>query len=340
MAGGFLLMGCFDDIIALRGACTEVTPKSGYYLDDIDLYRGEIEKFIQKPYNDVDSFVTDKILFATKAVQSVMYTEYQHLYLSRSILDGQRIGYTNDNMQLQTGSSNLRGIEIELCNESSFVDFYVSEISLFIDTAGARNIYVYDLLQNKLLDTITITTVANNITTVYPHKTYKSDRKKLNLFIGYDSTNINSYLTSFSTDGCFTCKSNGYKNAWVSVNGAEYTAAESKIASNATPISHTSGISIQYSLKCNHEDWLCNQMGVLALPVLYRTAADIMNYALNTTERFNSKTNLDFEELKNKRDFYDSKYHETLRGALSRMLLPSDRTCFICNDRARVSYVV
>lgn len=333
-------MACFDNIISIRGACDETTPTSGWYLDDIDLYRTEIEQFIQKPWNDADSFVNAKIATAVKSVTDVLYIEYQHRYLSNTILKGARLGYPQENLQIQTGSSNLRGITIELCNESSFVDFYISEMSLFLDTAGVKNIVVYDLIENKLLDTLPVTTVAGNQVTIYPHKTYKSNRKKLQLFIGYDSTGSNSYLTAFSSEGCFSCGTNGYKNAWITVNGAEFTSAENKIMSNVTGISHTSGLSINYSINCNHTDWLCANVGQLAMPILYRTAADIMNYGIDTTQRFNSRTNLDVQELKNKRDFYDAKYHETLRSVLGRMSLPQDRVCFLCNDRARVSYAM
>jgi hypothetical protein len=331
-------MGCFDDLISIKGNCTDVTPTSGFYLDDIDLYRGEVEKFIQEPYNDVDSFVADKISFATKTVARTIHSQYEQNYLSRTILNGERIGFPTDNLQLKTGSNNLRGIEIELCNYDSFVDFYLSDLSLFIDTSGAVNVFVYDLIQNKLLDTIPVTAVAGNITTVYPHKRYHSDRKRLHLFIGYNSTGINSYYTTVQNGSCYSCKNQNKINNWLSVNGADVPVASTKIESNLTSVDHTSGILLNYSLECNHEDWLCTNARSLAMPILFRTAADIMSYAIMTTERFNSRTNIDVNELKAKRDYYEANYKSHLESIASRMLLPSDRICFICNDRVQVSY--
>lgn len=332
-------MGCFDNIIAIRGNCTDTVPTSGFYLDNIDLHRNEIEKFIQNPYNDVDSFVADKTAFAINTVSNTIYTQYQERYLSNTIINSERIGFAQDNLQLKTGANALRGIEVELCNYTSSVDFYMNELSLFIDVSGATNVFVYDLLQNKLLDTISVTAVAGEVVTVYPQKTYKSNRKKLHLFIGYDSTGINSYYTTEYKTGCTTCK-NSNSSRWLNINGAQVLAASQKISSNLTSVGHTSGLSVNYSLTCNHEDWICVNSRSLALPILYRTAADIMHYAINTSERFNSRTNVDIEELKSKRDYYEANYNKQLESVSSRMLLPNDRVCFYCNDRMRTSFTM
>ena len=91
-------------------------------------------------------------------------------------------------------------IEVELCNLNSFVDFYLSELSVHVTSTGNVDVLVYDLFQNKLLDTITVAAIANEVVTVFPNKTYSSDRKNLNLIFVYDSTGVNSIQTSVDTN--------------------------------------------------------------------------------------------------------------------------------------------
>ncbi len=334
-------MSCFSNLIGLRGACTAVAPDSGFYLDQLNITRQEIEKFIEQPYNNPDDFFLDKLEFASQVVANQVYTSFRDKYLTHSVLKSARLGYTQENMQVKAGSGKLMGMQIELCNESSYIDFYLSEISLFLNVTGTTNVLVYDLLQNKLLDTIAVATTANQISTKVVNKTYRSDRKRLHLFIGYDSTGKNSYLTTIGENTCLNCNRNWfYNNSWITANAVEVASADDKIQSNLDGLDHTAGLSMVYSLNCNHADWICTNNNVLAIPIMYRLASDILNYALMTTERFNSRTSIDAVKLTNMRDLYETQYQVHMESAMSRIMLPLDRNCFICQDRQRVSYAM
>src|SRR6185369_7861854 len=99
-------------------------------------------------------------------------------FKASSLLDDSRIGHFNDNLKMIAGDGNLKGINIDLCNSESFLNLFISEMSLQVDKTGDVNILVYDLIQNKLLDTLTIACVANEVSTIYPAKEYYSAKKK------------------------------------------------------------------------------------------------------------------------------------------------------------------
>ena len=114
-----------------------------------------------------------------------------------------------------------------------------------MNTTGNVSVYVYDLIQNKLLDTITVAAVAGNISTYWANKTYTSYRKKMHLFIGYDSSAINSYQSTVSMETCADC-GGGIQpyscNRYVKVVGSKVASASSKILSNTTNMSETGGV--------------------------------------------------------------------------------------------------
>jgi len=77
-------------------------------------------------------------------------------YKGNTAIENFRIGQPEDNLRLIAGSGYLKGVEIDLCQSRSYLDVFVSEIALQLSATQSVDVLVYDLLQNKLLDTITI----------------------------------------------------------------------------------------------------------------------------------------------------------------------------------------
>lgn len=331
-------MSCFDNLISFKGSCSDTTPTSGLYLDMLGFTLDQADDIVQGQEISGENLIADKITFAKEIIVNQITTHLADKFRSNSIIEGQRVGYYYDNQILVAGEANqLKGMRLELCNDDNFVDLFISEISLQVNTTGNVSVFVYDLIQNKLLDTLTVATVAGEVSSSYVNKTYKSKRKKLHLFIGYDSTAISSYQASVSRNGCATCGSgNGltYLNQYLTAAAGKIGTASSKIYSNFSSLSDTGGVSLNYSIECNHEEWLCTIANRIALPLLYKTAAELYDYGL-ISQRSNDTTLIDSEKWKLRREEMEFKYREELDNVLKKIKLPSDNICFQCNDKSK-----
>src|SRR5262245_32062930 len=85
-------MACFDNIIAIRELCTEVTPQT-FYLNDIGITASEIEDILTSDFTGVQDFIDQKSAFAVRLVQGDIYAALQPQFKASSILASSRIGY-------------------------------------------------------------------------------------------------------------------------------------------------------------------------------------------------------------------------------------------------------
>src|SRR3990167_3628534 len=290
-----MALECFEDIIGLRGACETPTSNSGLWMDDIGIELEELDLIINKAQVDSIQFFENKRDFAIKQIIQLIHTHFSDKYKSNTVLDSKRIGFTKENLESVAAAATLKGIEIELCNQNSFVDVFVSSISLHVNFAGAVNVFVYDLFQGKLLDTIAITAVSGQVVTVYPNKTYKSNRKELDLIFVYDATNFTSVKTTITQGGCKSCGDGGSMtklSSYLSARSISILAADTKIEDNLTASGDTGGLSLVYSIQCNYDDWLCTISNAIAMPILFKTGYEVMDYAVNNSLRLNTATTI------------------------------------------------
>lgn len=328
-------MGCFDNLIALKGGCSETTLQSGgVYLNDIGINREFIERIITPDYAGVDDFVQRKIALATETLTTDVLLRFSPKFNSKSIVDGQRIGYYQDNMSSSAAiAATSKGIQTKLYNDTTFIKMYVSSISLFVNFSGAVSVSVWDLISNTLLDTISITAVAGKIVTQTVNKVYESDSREMNLIFIYNASTIAGFQTPLLNGYCGGCNpTQGYRgNKYVWTNGVKIANAGSKIQSNINYTNDTGGLSINYSLQCNHLNWLCTNANFMTLGLLYKTGDLIMEHALRYTEQMNSRT-LDPEKLEKRKEMYDFEYGKQIQAVLGNLRIPRGDVCFVCNN--------
>ncbi len=344
------ILDCLEDLISIKGPCDEIIPSSGMYIDDVGLSLKNLDEFVTEDFLSSYALFQNKRDFSIRILTNQIHQHLSNRYLANTVLEGQRIGHFRDNLQIVTGTAGThKGINFEFQNFSSYIDFFVSEISIQITNSAAYNIKVYDLIQNKLLDTIPITSVANEIVTVYPHKTYRSNRKKLNIIFVIDAV-VDSNTTYVHPDlsgdaGCGSCGPNGggtFTNSWLWARGISVGAAAQKIKSNLTYSSDTGGLSVVYSLNCNHEQWLCSVAQQIAMPLLYKTCAELIGFAMDSadSERVNTFTFANGDKLQARLDKYEAKYAQSMDNILKSIQLPSDAACFKCNSRNRIKIMI
>ncbi len=335
------ILTCFDNLVLLQG-CSEQASTSGLYSDNIDIDKDFIDEIRTRKYLSAQDFFNKKFDFALKTTIDKAAVFMQNKFRLATLLDNYRSGQFQDNLTMIAGDGNLKGINFDLCNSDSYLDFYLSEISLQTDYNGDIDVLVYDLLQDKLLDTLTVTSVANEIITIYPQTIYKSSRKKLNLFIGYDSTGI-AANTTYLKKGCTTCGgSYSLNNGYEKVNGAKIDPSAQKTKQNLTLIGETGGISIVHSLSCNHENWMCSYANLIAMPALYQYGMDVMDFALTVSpnDRVNTSVTLNADLVRERRNIYRGLFEEKFSTLIDNMKTPSDSKCFVCKDSIREAIIL
>lgn len=337
-----IVPGCFTNLIGISGCRNEPNPAPVLMINDIGITLSELEQYITGDYRTGEALFNAKLKFALTTVFNSLQTFLSPKYKAHSIISSSRAGQFADNKIAVPGQANfLKGQYFELINTDSYVDIFISQISLFTNFTGDIPIYFYDLTQDRILETVTLSSVAEEISVVQVNKIFKSNRKKLSLAIVYDSENITSYRTVLKTN-CSGCSDPYITNQYLRIKGIKLPELLPKIISNIAPQQDTAGMSVEYSIQCNHSDYLCTMNNMIALPVIYRTAAELMEYALNISvnTRTNTTTTINRDVLKDRYDFYESKYKQYMKTLLDNILIPSDEKCFVCNQKGKHAVVL
>ena len=320
---------CFENLIGLRDVCEPATIKSCIWLNEVGISKFTIENIITPDYSSVKDFYDRHYEIAVDEVSNTINANFSNKYITNSLLEGQRLGFAQENLSSKAGISKYGGIQTELINTNSYIDFYVSEISLFTGTTGTVTVKVYDLYEGKEIDSIDVDCVAEEQSTVQVNKVYKSKRKNLKLFFGYDTTGINSYKTLIKNNLC--CGKTTCSNEYISAKGG-YSDAATFISSDIKSADHTFGMSLVYSLQCNHTDWMCSYLNLIALPIAYKMASNIFQFGLtgSQAQRMNTLVTIDYDKMLADQQWYENKFNERIGTVLKSIQTPSDSKCFQC----------
>jgi len=325
-------MGCFDNIISYKGGCSSV---SGLLLDDLIPIR-EVEKYVGEDYATAGELIDDKIDFAVRLIKKELIGMFQHNYIPRTILENKRAGFIAETQTEKAAAAQYRGIELRVCNQESYLSLYVSSIDTYLNYTGALNVLVIDTMTGETLDTIAVTSVAGQVVTTYVDKTYNAEKRKRRIAFVYDCTSIPNYLTSLIGEGCITCNGGQYNlNDWITGRSIKYDTGATPVLANIDGHTDTAGLSINFSLVCDQESWLCASRNLLAMPIMYRAAEAILEYAYFNSDRFNSKTSIRKDEIKERIGLYHSDYQKQMELILKNIKTPMDGICFTCKPRSK-----
>jgi hypothetical protein len=320
-------MGCFDSIIGYKGC--EVS--SGILLDNLVPY-SEVEKYVTGDYSNASELIDEKIAFAIKNVTKEIGSHFRDNYKPKTIIDSKRAGFFDETQTEKTASAEYRGIELEICAVNTYYSLYISEIQTYLNFTGNVPILVVDTMTGETLDTITVASVAGQISTTYVNKTYNAEKRKRRIAFVYDCTSIPNYRTYLLGDGCTTCNRGVYNISNI-VKGrtVKYATGDTPILANIEGHTDTAGLSLVFTLHCDNESWICANRSVLELPILNKVAELIMEFALYNSERFNTNTAINEGEIKERLMKYREDYEHQLKIVLEGMTTPSDGICFQCN---------
>ena len=171
--------------------------------------------------------------------------------------------------------------------------------------------------------------------TKFVNKTYTSYKRKLDLIFVYDTEGISSNTTQLSNAGCSSCNGYTYSNFYITSSAVSLLEAGTKIRSSLTSSQHTYGLSVNYSIQCSIDNWLCEISNLMALPILYRSGMEIMEYALHYSNRQTSNINIDAERNRERLEAYTNKFNESIQATVDKIQIPKNDRCFICNQAVK-----
>lgn len=330
---------CFDNIIGLRGTCADPVSTSDLWINDIGISQKELDAIVTEDFVDGIDLFNKKLNHSINAVTSQVYSNFAPRYKAFSQLENQRIGYYSDNQKFTATTAGwLYGQHLTVYNDDSFVDLNISQLNLMVNASGTYDLLVYDLTENKLLDTIQIDTNTGEIGKTFPSKKYLSGREKRELLICYDPDGASySEMSLNKSKGCSSCNTGAYKNDYLHSQGVKILASDDKIIENLVQIQGGGGISIMYSLSCNHREWICSSTSILAMAIFYYTAFEIMDFAMlnSPNEKLNTTTWLNSDLIEKRRAEYYDRFTASFKDALKNIVLPSDSKCFVCKQPSR-----
>lgn len=326
-----MALSCLNNLIGIKPGCGLADPSSSFYINNLPGIDIELaDKGSNKEFKGGIDLIQEKIDFAGEVLTQDITTFLTPYLKQNTMLQSETIGRFSEDMPLKAAKAGFyRGILIDM-SDRNYLNINISQVRLFVNTAFTDNIYIIDLVEGKILDTVAVTTTANEYTVVTLNKTYYTGKQKMQLFIGIDAGLTGQYEAQLINGGCTECAGQGFKGG--SFIAGEISKSGALIRDNYTAIAHTGGVSINYSLNCDAKPFVCNISNAIAMPLLYRAGAEIIDEALYS-RRLNSLVTFHADDLNELRERYMAKYSELMESIMQTVKLPNDGLCFRCSPR-------
>lgn len=324
-------MNCFENIIGLKEQCTAT---SGLYINSLGINEKMLNDIITSEHTGALDFLNDMTAFATEQVKASVYAKMMPYFKSKSVLYDGHVGQIENNKVLVSGvNSKYRGVYLNLNTINGYFALHVAKGYLFTNYTGTIDIYIIDLIQGRVLDIVNANVVAGENVEFIINKSYLNRKRPLKLFIGYDTTGIDSYKVTTDA-GCSGCNKPSISSSYITSIPKQLNVSGTWTFSALENSNDLAGLQLDYSLQCDRESWMCTFSNLLATPILYKTAYQIMDYAITNRTRVNY-TKIDINWMKDRKAEFDFEYNRHLQSVLQNIQVPNDSYCFICNDVVR-----
>lgn len=329
------MANCLSNIVGIKGCGT--TPSGAYVQQLTGITIANYDQAISNDHKAAFPALQEKIDFSTQIVLENVRQYLANKYLLKSFIENETVGYWYDDKQLQpVQTGNYVGIQVKLDNVPHMkVEF--GHASLFTNYTGVINLLVIDLIQGKVIDTVAVNSVAGEIVTFDLNKYYYTNRQRLNLFIGYDASTIQAYQTSIYNNGaagscgewCNAC----FEGGNLYFRSASLATTDAKTNASVNNLSGGAGLSLNYSLQCSFDEYLCSVKSLLAYPILYKVGAEIMREMRYSKRLSGAVTSYvtDHEQLA---QYYEDEHLKMMSNLFKNLKMPNNG-CLICDKKIK-----
>ena len=321
---------CLTDLIFVPDGCTS-TPSNKVSLATLpgfDLYQADYVSDAQQSsgYDVMTAAVEragDKIVSDFRSFMDIKGR-------FNSVVDKGTIGYFDENKVNDAAKvGKYAGVEI-LVSDYPYLKFNLNSVSIFFAGAVTDNIYVIDVIQGTIIDTIPFTSVAGQITEVLINKSYPTNGQDLHLMIAVDAGLSAAFDTWINPTSCASC-TKGRRSRFSDLlftRAVETSKTGSLTDTNLVGIGYTHGVSLNYSIECDDNTWMCQFSNRLRRAMLYASGVELMDEIL-FSDRLNNVTTINKEDANEKRSLYVQYYNTEMQTLLTNLRLPNDR-CYTC----------
>jgi len=331
------MASCLDNIVGVRGCGTG---ESDFYVNDLTgINIPDFDKALNPEKTNAAAAFATIISSGIKIVEADVNARLKSKYELKTFIDNDVIGYYyGDKETVAAETGYLTGYEIRI-DKLDYVRFFISGLKLFVPYTGNVPIYIYDLMQDKLLNTVNVSVVSGQIVDVGEiDLSYLSKKQRLHLFIGYQS-DFASYKTSYlspyngvpESQDCPDITCGLYRNHYVYFRSAKILANAQKIGANVEGNSYGAGISMFYSLQCDFTQVLCNARNLLGLALWYK-AGELIMKELRRSKRLTGVVTVYKQDHAELEAEYRADYERAFENVLLNMRLP-ESICFSCSPQ-------
>lgn len=325
-------MGCLTELVSFQNTCGGAS--GAIDLSGLGITEKELADYVSEDNASIVEFFEERRAQAEKVVISDVLRRYAQRIIPKNFAEVGRVGEPDENQTLQTATAGTNGgIVIEVTAPVSNVRIDISRIEVYTDTTGDVDVNVYDLTDGTLVTTVTVSAVADRVTTKQVNIRLPVYRKKGRYFL---TTSLSSFYKVWAHGGgCASCGSSEYKMGNLRAYGARIADASAYAYHNLENVAHTSGLSITASVVCDHGAWMCENKDLVALPYAYKVAEECVSYGLGNLDRFNVRQGQNTEKVAQRASMFAAKYADALEKMLLNMPTPMDQTCFDCSRRTK-----
>lgn len=332
-------MNCFDNLIGISRTCNRPSPLSNLYLQDLHGMKLSIpEAATDSETMSGIQLIDEKIKYVQEFMKAQLRITLQDKININSIIENDSVGYYQPNnkiVPLEIGR--LKGIKLRI-QYYPYLEFFLSKVYLKLKDVVTTKIFVYDLSTGNKLDEIDITTVANTPTPVLVSKAYQTLKQNTELFICYDAGISDTYESTISRTSCYSCYNSSYINRYVEFTGASMDDSLEILEKNIMTSTFTYGLSLEYSLACSVEPFICNMGNVIAWPMLHKVGSEVMKEVIYG-RRLNSIINIDKDKNTEMMTSYENEFMASWGAYLNNIKTPKD-ICFSCNSRIKKQVLI
>jgi hypothetical protein len=315
-------MNCFDKLVGVANVCGNST--SGLYLNDLPAISVQnADATIDNEYYSGVQLLQRKIDFAQNACINFVRQQAITKLRSKTMINNDVIGVYKEG--LNAIANYEQGIRIKMTNYS-YVELYVNTITCNVQYDGDFDLNVYDVITGNLLDSFSSTSISGEYTNISVNKSYPANKQNIDIVFVIDASIGKSQKTDLRNNYCSDCY-NSYSNGFATISGVSIQSGKYK------QISNTNGLSINYSISCSVEPFICSMGNLLSWAIMHKAGAEVVK-EMKYSNRLNNVVLLNRDNFDELIEAYETEYMSSLSGVLNSLTYPKDY-CFECNSNIK-----
>jgi len=324
---------CLSPLIGIRGNDCDGNPlktsTANLYVNDLP---GITVRLADNVSNEEQKTGTTLMTRAINTAAQILATDVQtrlgSIMSGRTIIENSLAGYFQENPSTLTAASKYRGVVIRVASRD-YMALAINKISFWSEsTVADKEFKIVDALTGEVLETFTQSLTSGQIVDVPIGRSYFTRGREAYFAVVYDASDVITRKTNLyrQRGGCADCTTEAFLGNGTWVASGEWGLLDPITYAGRSSATSSAGISVDYSLDCSPESFLCSNARMFGTALWYGTAVQILEEA-TLSKRLNSYVTVYSEDNQGQHQFYSEKYAKLLDHLLANVNLGGS----VCN---------